>query len=137
MAPIHQREGEPFGGVPCGYKVERTVIDNEVRAKRVIDPATAMTVEAIWSMVEAGQGWGPIARQLNRRGLRTNRGNPWTLPVVRDLAKSRLYLGEPGCPAMIARERWDRAQALIAATTPVRWQRRQGGRPVKCDRYVL
>jgi hypothetical protein len=35
----------------------------------------------------------PIARELNACGLRTNRGNPRTPPVVRDLAKSRCRRG--------------------------------------------
>ena len=133
-----QRAGKPFGGMPCGYKVKRTIVDDdEVRAERVIDPATAPTVEAIYSMIEAGRSWGPIARELNARGLRTRRGNPWTAPVVRDLAKSRIYRGEQGYPALIDPERWDRIQSIIDATTPVGRQRKAGGRPLAADGFLV
>lgn len=132
-----QRAGKPFGGVPCGYRRELTVVDDTVLSKRVIDPDTAATVETIWSMIEAGESWGPIARALNARGLRTQRGNPWTGAVVRDLAKNRLYLGEKGYPALIEQDRWGRIQALIDASTPVGRQRRQGGRPLNVDRFLL
>jgi hypothetical protein len=132
-----QREGLPFGCVPQGYAVKRTIVNNQVIAERVIDPEGARTVETIFSMIEAGQMWGPIARELNARGLRTNRGNPWTPPVVRDLAKSRLYLGEQGYPPLIERDRWERIQSIIEATTPVGNWRRAGGRPVEADRFLL
>lgn len=128
--------GKPFGGVPCGYKVERTIVNDEVRSERVIDPVSATTVETIFSSIEAGQSWGPIARALNERGSRTMRGNPWTAPVVRDLARNSIYVGEHGYPALIDRDRWDRIQTLITPTTPVAYQRRKGGRPVN-DGFLL
>jgi DNA invertase Pin-like site-specific DNA recombinase len=129
--------GKPWGGVPCGYRIERTIIDEQVVSKRAIDPATEPTVQAIFAMVEAGQSWSPIARALNARGLRTQRGNPWMGPVVRDLARNPIYVGEKGYPPIIDRERWENVQALIDASNPVRSQRRHGGRPVVSDRFLL
>lgn len=126
-----KRSGKPFGGIPCGYRRELSVVDDQVIAKRVIDPAGAATVEAIFTAVEAGESWAPIARSLNARGLRTQRGNPWTGTAVRDVAKSPIYRGEKGYPVLIEPKRWGRVQELIAPSTPAAKQRRQGGRPVK------
>jgi DNA invertase Pin-like site-specific DNA recombinase len=132
-----KQAGKPFGGVPCGYRRELTVVDDQVVAKRVIDPNAAATVEAIFAAVEAGQGWNPIATTLNARGLRTVRGNHWTGTAVRDVARSPLYRGEKGYPVLIEPERWERVQGLLD-DTPAARQRRQGGRPPKDEsRFLL
>lgn len=123
-------KGKPWGGVSCGYKIERTVVDDEVIAKRVVDSKGREICDVIWSMIESGHEWQPIAEALNRRGWRTKRGNLWTPPVVRDLAKNPIYVGEKGHPPLIERERWERIQELIGGSTPVSRQRQKGGRPL-------
>jgi DNA invertase Pin-like site-specific DNA recombinase len=136
-------KGKPFGRIPCGYRIEKTVVDGEVLSRRVIDPERAQIVETICQMIEAGESWGVIARTLNDRGWRTRRtkarpeGGPWTGPVVRELVKLRLYMGEKGYPQLIDPDRWKDIQKLISDNAPTGVQRRKGGRPVKVDGFLL
>lgn len=140
-----QREGQPFGTIPVGYRaVQVTNPDgtaktngNRIVTERVIDPVGQLVVERVFAGLEAGESSGQIARALNATGARTRKGNPWTAEVVRDLAKRRLYVGEEGYPALIDAERFDRVQELIEATTPAAEQRRKGGRSLKADGFLL
>ena len=49
-----RQRGKPVGAMPLGYIVEKRVVEDEVVTKRVIDPATAPTVERIFDLVDAG-----------------------------------------------------------------------------------
>lgn len=136
-----QRAGDAFGAIPFGYTTEPLYdadgkpVESGGRLvkRRVLDREAAPLLEAIWSMIEAGEGWGSIARSLNARGSRTMKARPWTGPVVRGLAKNSAYIGEKGYPALVDQDRWDRIQAIIADTSPAARQRRKGGRELQGD----
>jgi DNA invertase Pin-like site-specific DNA recombinase len=147
-----QREGKPFGTIPLGYKREvvkdadgePVLKGNRVAMRRVVDPATAPTCELIWSMLEDGKTWGPIACELNRLGLRTQprkdkpNGLPWYAEAVRDLAKNPLYTGQQGYPRLIEPERFEAILQLISDSTLIGQQKRKGGRPViRSDAFLL
>ena len=91
-----KERGAPVGRVPLGYTVEDRLVDGQAVTSRVVDPATAATVERIFSLVESGSTFGDVARTLNAEGLLTRRGKRWTARTVRTIVHNRVYVGEKG-----------------------------------------
>lgn len=80
------KSGKHTGGVPAlGYRVE-----NE---RLVIDEDEAETVRLIFGLYAAGHGYMDIIRELNRRGLKTKRGNAFGKNSIHDLLKNEKYVG--------------------------------------------
>ncbi len=84
-----QRGEWTVGSYPFGY----TKTPGELMLRP--DPATAPIVSEIFRRYADDRiGSGAIASQLNMRGLRTNRGRPWSRTAVLTVVRSRSYLGE-------------------------------------------
>ena len=69
---------------------------------RVIDPATAATVERIFDLIEAGSTYGEVARTLNEEGITGSRGRclGWQERQLRS-SENRAFIGERGYPPII------------------------------------
>lgn len=74
------------GNRPLGYK---TGPDK----KFIIDEAAAPTVRMIYTMYAEGKTMAEIIRELNRLGLRTLRGKPFTNNSLRTVLKNKKYIG--------------------------------------------
>lgn len=127
------KSGKHTGGIPAlGYKVE-----NE---RLVIDDTEAETVRLIFGLYAAGQSYMDIINELNRRGLKTKRGNKFGKNSLHDLLKNEKYIGrslfggkpvsydgarnahaergdhiEMECPPIISKELFEAVQARMAA----------------------
>lgn len=127
------KSGKHTGGIPAlGYRVE-----NE---RLVIDDAEAETVRLIFGLYAAGQSYIDIIAELNRRGLKTKRGNSFGKNSIHDLLKNEKYVGialfggkpvsydgtrnshaargehlEIACPPIVSEELFDSVQARLAA----------------------
>ena len=127
------KSGKHTGGTPAlGYRVE-----NE---RLVVDEEEAETVRLIFGLYAAGHGYMDIIRELNRRGLKTKRGNAFGKNSIHDLLKNEKYVGralfggkpvsydgarnahaergehlEIECPAIVSRELFDAVQTKLKA----------------------
>lgn len=136
------KSGKHTGGTPAlGYRVE-----NE---RLVVDEEEAETVRLIFGLYAAGHGYMDIIRELNRRGLKTKRGNAFGKNSIHDLLKNEKYVGralfggkpvsydgtrnahaergehlEIECPAIVSRELFDAVQKKLSQN------RRSPGRSV-------
>jgi DNA invertase Pin-like site-specific DNA recombinase len=119
-----RESGKPVGAIPLGYVAE----SDESTTRRVIDPATAPTVERIFALVEAGASFGDVARTLNAEGIKTRRGGSWVSRTVRTIVHNRAYVGDKGYPQIIDPDRFDAIQANLARLDPVQLAKRKGGR---------
>lgn len=126
------KSGKHTGGTPAlGYRVE-----NE---RLVVDEKEAETVRLIFGLYAAGHGYMDIIRELNRRGLKTKRGNAFGKNSVHDLLKNEKYVGralfggkpigyngsrnshatrsgglETECPAIVSQELFDAVQKKLS-----------------------
>lgn len=92
--------GEVGGGpVPDGYQLLRNVDDRgNVRRSARLDLERDHVIRLIFDLDEQGWGAPSIARELNRRGLRTrgrgtSPGIPWTRRRVQDTLTNPVYAG--------------------------------------------
>lgn len=100
-------------GGPAGFGLRRTLIDESgatkgvlargehksIQTDRVIlTPGPAEEIAVVRSVYEAfvheGQSEASIAEDLNRRGLQTDRGRPWTRGTVHQLLINAKYVGD-------------------------------------------
>ena len=132
-----RQRGKPVGAMPLGYIVEKRVVEDEVVTKRVIDPATAPTVERIFDLVDAGASPGAIARRLNGAGITTRRGKPWEARALRRIVENPVYAGHGNYPAIIEPERWQEVNRKLRRTDPAAVQQRKGGRAPADDSFIL
>ena len=80
------KSGKHTGGTPAlGYRVE-----NE---RLVVDEKEAETVRLIFGLYAAGKSYMDIINELNRRGLKTKRGNAFGKNSIHDLLKNEKYVG--------------------------------------------
>lgn len=131
-----RRAGKPNGGVGFGYRVDRQVIDANVISRRVPDPTTSLVVAEVLTMIKDGTTPGDVARALNARGVRTQRGNTWGREAVTNLVRNPAYVGERGYPALVSVDLWQAANDQLLRADPAAVQRRQGGRPPSAD-FIL
>ncbi len=136
------KSGKHTGGTPAlGYRVE-----NE---RLVVDEEEAETVRLIFNLYAAGQSYMDIINELNRRGLKTKRGNAFGKNSLHDLLKNEKYVGramfggkpigyngsrnshaarsgglETECPAIVSQELFDAVQQKLSQN------RRSPGRSV-------
>jgi DNA invertase Pin-like site-specific DNA recombinase len=120
-------QGKPNGGPrPFGYRREgsRPQYRGDADTRRlVLDPDEAPVVVEIMERVAGGQTLTAIAKDLNARGVRTSRGNDWSIHTVRNVALNGVYAGvrihhgeEAGkgeWPAIVPEGLWRRARALL------------------------
>jgi DNA invertase Pin-like site-specific DNA recombinase len=129
MREIAEHGGNRGGGRCFGYTVDRKLVP--VEAKAIRDAARR---------VLAGESLGAIARDWNRRGLRTVRGVEWSSDRVRDaiarpsVAGLSVYRGEVVGDAdwkpILDRDTHERLVAMIAA-------RKTGPRAAPARKYLL
>ena len=103
----------------------------------VIVEHEANTVREIFSRVNAGENFADIYRDLNRRGIKTRSGVPWSNSSFYTMLKNERYVGvysygdvriEGGMPAIIDRELFDAVQyRLRTKKNPRAPQRRRRG----------
>ncbi len=88
--------GERGGGpVPDGYEllVRRDGRDRVVERVYRLDPDRAPVVRVAFELSEQGMGDPSIARELNRRGMRTKSRRPWERRRVQDTLTNEFYAG--------------------------------------------
>ena len=75
------------GPVPLGYRID----ENQ---HYQIDPVMAPIVQEAFRRYADGEGMKALCEELNRRGIRTGRGRPFTKCSFQSMLKNRRYLGE-------------------------------------------
>lgn len=121
-ANMHKRKkGKLIGGRPVG-----TMRGGDSAGQRVKDPATFFVVPEAFTRRAAGESFGSIAADFNRRGIPTAQGKLWYPSAVRSMIRCRWWIGETmhkgqinldsdGAPvrcehdAMLPRELWEAA----------------------------
>lgn len=118
------------GRVPLGYKLNKDHVFE-------IDPDTAPLVRRIYAMYANGQTITDIIRQLNKEGLRTSVGRPYTNNSLRTVLKNEKYIGiydfkngeiriENGVPAIVDKDTFYKVQKLLSINQrapATRWSR--------------
>ena len=103
------------GPAPYGYK---TGTDG----KFAIDEKPAAIVREIYERVAAGETFAAIAKDLNHRGIQTQRGNSWGKSSFSAILHNERYTGvylfddtriENGMPIIIEKELFDMAQRAM------------------------
>ena len=106
------------GNIPLGYYVDKTT------GVLAPDPITEPLAVEIFSRYANGERISDIKRDLEARGIRSNRGNPYSVGSLSNLLKNRKYIGEykygnvvtpDGIPAIIDKELFERVQMRMAA----------------------
>ena len=106
------------GNTPLGYTVDKK------SGVLVINPATAPVVQEIFTRYANGDAISNIQKDLEARGVRSRRGNAYTVSVLSNLLKNRKYIGEykygdvitpDGIPAIIDKELFERVQNRMKA----------------------
>ena len=75
------------GPVPLGSRID----ENQ---HYQIDPVMAPIVQEAFRRYADGEGMKALCEELNRRGIRTGRGRPFTKCSFQNMLKNRRYLGE-------------------------------------------
>ncbi len=100
------------GNIPLGYVVGEDGVLS-------VDPIAAPLVTEIFTRYESGETLKAIAESLNKRGLRTRKGNAFRIATLSLILKNRKYIGEyrykdtviqNGIPAIIEPELFERVQ---------------------------
>ncbi len=87
-----------------------------------INPDTAPIVREIFERYKAGMTQGEIAKALNNKGLRNQRGTKFNINSIARILSNRRYIGEyiysntvipNGIPAIISRELFDDVQEIL------------------------
>ena len=76
------------GNTPLGYYVDKAT------GKLEIDPETAPYVRELFSRYADGERLTVLQAEMAQRGLRSKRGNPYSISVLSNLLKNRKYIGE-------------------------------------------
>ena len=101
------------GGVPLGYLLDKKA------QKLAIDPTTAPLVVEVFEKYADGKSVRSIVEDLNVRGLRTKKGQPFNINSFSSLLKNRKYIGEyryqdvvieGGVPAIVPEDLFNRVQ---------------------------
>ncbi len=103
------------GSLPFGYRRGSDGL-------YAVDPEKAEIVREIFKRFLADESFADIGRDLNARGIRTKRGNPWGKNSFHRLLSNETYIGvysysgirkEGGVPAIITKEVFDMAQEKL------------------------
>ena len=106
------------GNTPLGYYVDKAT------GRLEIDPETAPYVQELFARYADGERLTILQAEMEERGLRSKRGNAYTVSVLSNLLKNRKYIGEykygdvitpDGIPAIIDKELFERVQMRMAA----------------------
>lgn len=124
------------GNRPYGWRSHRRQDGNGV--KLVLDPDEAAVLREAVRMAISGKGPGPIAKELNARGHRSPKGNPWSPQAIKGILTSPLLMGwhefngvitrdSDGRPlvahdALIDEQKWEQLQLALKQRETVRPQ---------------
>jgi len=106
------------GNTPLGYYVDK------VTGRLEVNPETAPYVQELFARYADGERLTVLQAEMEERGLRSKRGNAYTVSVLSNLLKNRKYIGEykygdvitpDGIPAIIDKELFERVQMRMAA----------------------
>ncbi len=90
------RTGSWNGGRVLGYDSVRresgNVKHNETNL--VINPQEAEIVKEIFELYASGKGYKAIVNEINKKGYRTKKGNPFQISGVRDILMNPVYVGK-------------------------------------------
>lgn len=111
-------KSQSIGGTrPLGYAVDPQT------KQYIVDTKTAPIVQQIFKMYADGQTVAQIITELNRVGLRTARGNPYTKSSLYHLLSNEKYIGvysfkdeirnEDAIPALIDKETFYKVQEML------------------------
>jgi len=81
------------GTIPVGYRAHRVMEQGAERTQLVLDPVYAPIVQRIFRLCAEGKGAKEIVNLLNREGLTTRSGKPWTKGNVLYILKNETYTG--------------------------------------------
>ena len=127
------KKGKVVGSIPFGYR-------KSTEGTFEIDEPAAAIVQEIYSRYLAGDTLADIRRDLNARGLKTKRGQPWSKNSFRTILTNEKYTGiiifgdlriEDAMPVIIDRATFALAQKKMAGEKAVR--KRHNGN----DDYIL
>ncbi len=116
------------GALPYGYKRDENL-------QYILDPAKAEIVREIFHRVAHGDTLTDIGRDLNQRGLRTSRGNPWGKGSFHRLLANERYRGiyiygdvrvEGGIPRIVSDELFYKVQEVLKMKHSPAAKRRAG-----------
>ena len=106
------------GNTPLGYYVDKAT------GRLEVNPETAPYVQELFARYADGERLTVLQAEMEERGLRSKRGNAYTISVLSNLLKNRKYIGEykygdvitpDGIPAIIDKELFERVQMRMAA----------------------
>ena len=106
------------GNTPLGYYVDKAT------GRLEVNPETAPYVQELFARYADGERLTVLQAEMEERGLRSKRGNAYTVSVLSNLLKNRKYIGEykygdvitpDGIPAIIDKELFERVQMRMAA----------------------
>lgn len=89
-----------------------------------VEPTEEKVVRLIFDLCIGGKGIRAIVSELNDRGLRTRRGGAWSMITVRDMLRSRFYIGtydrlgmrvSGNHTSIVSRDHFDQVQARLDA----------------------
>lgn len=107
-----------FGGgpIPFGYR-------RDENGRIAIEPEQADEIRKAFRTIIAGGSIGSIFKDLNTRGIPTNRGGKWTSTAVRNMVVRPTYaglavyrgqvLGKSEFPAIVSEDEWRTAARII------------------------
>lgn len=78
------------GGRRLGYVSGK---DSDGKKQLIIEPKEAEIVRLIFSHYLLGEGYRAIANRLNRRGLKTVKGNTFSTSAIKDIVHNKVYGG--------------------------------------------
>ena len=76
------------GNVPLGYYVDKAT------GKLDVDPETAPYVQELFSRYADGERLTVLQAEMKKRGIRSKRGNAYSVSVLSALLRNRKYIGE-------------------------------------------
>ncbi len=122
------------GTTPTGYRLLDVADGRAKRKTLALDNDFAPIIKRIYDLCLEGNGAKEIASRLNKGGIRTKRGLPWTKATVLYALKNRVYTGDivwpkpsklhigeeqiiltDHHPAVISRDTFDRVQRLLSS----------------------
>ena len=120
---------------PYGYSKVKVTDSGKIRTKLELNPTQAPVVMNIFKSVVSGKGVIEVVRELNAKGVPSAKGKNWTKGTIYFMLTNEIYTGTvvwgrnskrglepvkvPGaCPAIIDKETFHAAQAMMASRAP-------------------
>ena len=106
------------GNIPLGYYVDKAT------GRLAVNPETAPYVQELFRRYANGERLSCLQAEMKKQGLRSKRGNVYSVGVLSNLLKNRKYIGEykygkviipDGIPGIIDKELFERVQMRMAA----------------------